>query len=257
MAQRAELDPPQSYWSVGQILTVGAVVDDQGKQVDSLVLEPQGIAHIISAERVTLPGDVCSFAHVLTRKCNEGLLTLNIGVVDPGWDNFISTPILNFSSQQRRIEKGQPFIRLTFHRVEFQDGSNPEGYKKSENLRSEDYFRGVRERSVSIFGKYFLNVKQIVGEASKEENLRLRETLLKLLPLAAIFLTVLVLLLNIGIAALSRFYPSSNTAPQDTQAVLQRLDLIEAQLKARERSSIPTAHPTPPLSNQTNSGSGK
>lgn len=188
-------------WKVGQLITIGKIITSKGEVVDSLVLEPQGIAHLISAENVKLPGDVCAFAHVLTRKCNDGLLTLNIGVIDPGWDNKLSSPILNFSSEKRLLVVGQEFIRITFHSLR---ESCPDGVSTYENMSEEKYISGIRERSVGGFGKHFLNIRKLVGQASKKESAQFRDALLRYLPIAAFSLAVFALLVTIGGAAATR-----------------------------------------------------
>ncbi|WP_355506852.1 hypothetical protein RZV16_03375 [Xanthomonas cannabis] len=188
-------------WKVGQLIRIGRIITSKGEAVESLVLEPQGIAHLISAENVKLPSNVCAFAHVLTRKCNEGLLTLNIGVIDPGWDNKLSSPILNFSSENRLLAVGQEFIRITFHKLE---GDCPAEVVTYHNVTENDYVTGIKERSVSGFGKHFLNIRKLVGQASKKENAQLRDALLRYLPIAAFSLAVFALLVTIGGAAATR-----------------------------------------------------
>lgn len=213
-------------WKVGQILTIGEIVNHKGESVDSLMLEPQGIAHLVSNECVHLPPDVCGLAHVLTRLCNDGLLTLNIGVIDPGWKNRLSTPILNFSSEKRLLQKDDKFIRLTFHRIHFEAGANmPECSHRSANMSEGEYGRGVRARSVANFGKNFLNIKRLVGQASKKENDRLRETMLKYLPIAAFSLAFFALLVTIGVATAARFAADSRDA--EVRERLEKLEKIQ------------------------------
>lgn len=210
-------------WKVGQILKIGAIINHKGECVDSLTLEPQGIAHLVSAECVHLPDDVCGLAHVLTRVCNDGLLTLNIGVVDPGWKNNLSTPVLNFSSEKRLLQVGQPFIRITFHEIRALSGIHG-GRRLNES--AEEYVREIRARAVGSFGKNFLNIKQLVGQASKKENARFKETMLRYLPVGAFSLAFFALMVTIGVATISRL-----AAGADRDQALQR---IEAKLSEKD-----------------------
>lgn len=240
-------EPPDAQgWKVGQVLTVGQIVDHKGRTVKSLILEPQGIAHLISAEDIRLPSDVCGLAHVLTRKCNQGLLTLNIGVIDPGWRGKISTSILNFSSERRLLAKGDKFIRVTFHRVSMeQDEQKVERYSAP---GTNEYRRDVCSRAVDNFGKHFLNIDDLVGQASEKENARLRKALLKYLPLAAFSLAIFALFVTVGGATLTRILsgPDRNTlgAQSESRAEIllleRRLSTLEQLVKSQTTRSTST-----------------
>lgn len=217
----------EGFWKVGQILTIGEIVTHKGVAVESLMLEPQGIAHLVSKECVHLPETVCGLAHVLTGMCNKGLLTLGIGVIDPGWENRLSTPVLNFSSERRLLQVGDQFIRITFHRICAEPGVIISGKDKNVaggggNKGEEDYKREVRARAVGNFGKNFLNIKQLVGQASKKEGARLKETMLKYLPIGAFSLAFFALLVTVGIATVVRFASDSRDAE-----ILKRLESLD------------------------------
>ncbi|MCU0998359.1 hypothetical protein [Stenotrophomonas maltophilia] len=232
-------------WKVGQLITIGKIITSKGEEVESLVLEPQGIAHLVSAESVSLPSDVCAFAHVLTRKCNEGLLTLNIGVIDPGWDNKLSSPILNFSSEKRLLAVGQEFIRITFHKL---DGAPPESPLLYTNPSPSAYLQGIRERSVGSFGKHFLNIRKLVGQASKKESAQFRDALLKYLPIAAFSLAVFALLVTIGGAAATRALTQGQA--DSVSALQERAAALEqeiAKIRAIEASSSSVTHDSQPM----------
>ncbi|NOT88394.1 MAG: hypothetical protein HOP03_09435 [Lysobacter sp.] len=213
---------------VGQILHIGKIINHKGECVDSLTLEPQGIAHLISAECVHLPDEVCGLAHVLTRVCNDGLLTLNIGVVDPGWKNNLSTPVLNFSSERRLLQVGQPFIRLSFHQI--QNAHDIES-KRYINSPPQDYVREIRARAAGSFGKSFLNIKQLVGKASKKENARFKETMLKYLPIGAFSLAFFALMVTIGIATIARL-SSNGTQAEAIKRLEEKVNDLERQKRA-------------------------
>jgi hypothetical protein len=232
-------------WKVGQRLHIGEIITHKGDSVESLMLEPQGIAHLISEECVDLPDNICGMAHVLTGMCNEGLLTLNIGIVDPGWKNRLSTPVLNFSSEKRLLQKGDVFIRITYHRINLaEDVAPPTPEKRDKNLDEGGYVRAVRARSVGSFGKNFLNIKRLVGQASKKENARFKETMLKYLPIGAFSLAFFALMVTIGIATIARL------SSDETQAnAIQRLEEKVQELERNKRTvssaetELPQARP--------------
>lgn len=216
-------------WKIGQILEIGKIINHKGDTVSSLMLEPQGIAHLISSKCVHLPDNVCGLAHVLTRMCNEGLLTLNIGVVDPGWNNHLSTPVLNFSSERRLLQVGDPFIRITYHEISEASGSD----RRSEipNGPSEDYDRVIRARAVGGFGKSFLNINQLVGKASRKENARFKEAMLKYVPIGAFSLAFFALMVTIGVATVARLVGDSKQS-EVLVHLSERLEKLEASKNA-------------------------
>jgi len=234
-------------WKVGQIIKIGKIINHKGRAVDSLVLEPQGIAHLISEEDVNLPPDICALAHVLTRKCNQGLLTLNIGVVDPGWEGKISTSVLNFSSEKRLLTKGDSFMRLTFHRVQMEPGSEGVRSELSPRILSDSYQRDVSSRAVDCFGKHFLNIQQLVGHASKKENARLRDAMLRYLPIAAFSLAFFALLVTVGgvvaTRALSQNRQTPNIPGSSSDAELSRLSAKVVELESLVKSQSARLEP--------------
>lgn len=215
-------------WKAGLVLHIGRIINHKGECVDSMVLEPQGIAHLVSRESVHLPDDVCGLAHVLTRLCNDGLLTLNIGVIDPGWRNHLSTPVLNFSSEKRLLQVGQPFLRMSFHRIEnFRDIKGSVLDNRHKNVDRDSYIRDLRYRAVGSFGKNFLNIKQLVGRASKKETARFKGAMLKYLPIGAFSLAFFALMVTVGVAALARF-SASQAADEMVVDLMERVDRLES-----------------------------
>jgi deoxycytidine triphosphate deaminase len=63
---------------------------------DDIDVPPQGVAVLISQEVIRLPRNICAYASVKTSLCREGILAINTGVVDPGWEGPLSSLMLNF-----------------------------------------------------------------------------------------------------------------------------------------------------------------
>jgi deoxycytidine triphosphate deaminase len=107
-----------SYRSISYDVRVGKVVGYKKGEVKTQkdwVLRPQGIVEVISKEKITLPANVVGIAMVRTRLCNEGILPLNIGIVDPKYSGHVSATLLNFSKVDYPLAAGEVFLRLTFH----------------------------------------------------------------------------------------------------------------------------------------------
>ena len=112
-------------------------------------LAPQGIAAVVSREVVKLPPDVCAYASVKTSLCREGILAINIGVIDPGWEGPISSLLLNFGKDSYQLRSNQYFLRLTFHTI-----TAPESVKsvvKDRATYEAEVMRGFEARLASTF----------------------------------------------------------------------------------------------------------
>jgi len=157
-------------------LTVGTIIKASGEEVKEHLLQPQGVVEVIASEFVNVPQDVVGYALVKTKLCNWGILPLNIGIIDSGYQGHLSTMLLNFSNQAFRIEKGDVFLRLTFQECYVASNFKPtdrQPYtkyisdKKNKMIRFSNNFLNL-ENSIfritnSIFNKYIL---QVLGVAA-------------------------------------------------------------------------------------------
>jgi len=82
-------------------------------------LPPQGMVEVISLERVTMPDNVLGYATVKTQLSDQCVLALGIGLIDPGYDSYISSTLVNFGTQPFHLKKGDIFLRLTFHEYDY------------------------------------------------------------------------------------------------------------------------------------------
>lgn len=99
-------------------LTVGRIVVRGEEQHDPVLIQPQETFVIESAQTVSVPKGHVGYAMPKTSLCNEGVLVLNTGLVDPGYDGTLSTIAINFSNSAQRIRLGSAFLRVVFHQLE-------------------------------------------------------------------------------------------------------------------------------------------
>lgn len=95
--------------TVGHIFCEGEELD-----VESYVLKPRGIVWVSSNEKFSIPDDITAIATLRTTWTHNGILALNVGIVDPGWQGPLATAVVNFSKNSFTITKGSPFFRLIF-----------------------------------------------------------------------------------------------------------------------------------------------
>ncbi|MGR3614611.1 MAG: dCTP deaminase domain-containing protein [Paracoccaceae bacterium] len=77
-------------------------------------LEPSSMVAVRTTERVVLPSHVTGLATLVTSLTHDGLLCLNVGVIDPGYDGHISAFLVNFSSRPRKIALNKRLLRVLF-----------------------------------------------------------------------------------------------------------------------------------------------
>lgn len=112
-------------------LSVDKIIVD-GKEVkpswssNRIDIEPQEVFVILSKERVRIPNKgITCYAFPKTSLCKQGVLALNTGIVDPGYDGLISTTAINFHSNRLSLFVGDTFLRLVFFEIAGDHTSNP------------------------------------------------------------------------------------------------------------------------------------
>jgi deoxycytidine triphosphate deaminase len=184
-----------SYRSISYDVRVGLVVgynDGELKEQNDWVLRPQGVVEVISKEKITLPSNVAAFAMVRTRLCNEGILPLNIGIVDPLYSGPVSTTLLNFSKVDYPLREGEVFLRLTFHEC-----ASEVKAKDASLAEVERNYVQERVKKIAKFDETFLNLRASIQEEASP-------IFWKYLAIVGVSLAVLGLLLNLSVAWVGR-----------------------------------------------------
>ena len=131
------------------------IIADDGALRDSFKMPPQGIVQVISRERVRVPTGMTGLANVKTGLCNEGLLALNSGVIDPGYEGRISSFLLNFSNKPRLLTRGEAFLRLQFMIMAEATATPPRPH-------DDDAYIAERRRQSATLSATFLNLEAVV-----------------------------------------------------------------------------------------------
>lgn len=145
-------------------LTIDSFIDSDGKISDQsgYELKPQEIIWVVSTEFIRMPFDVTGHVFIVTNLCNNGLLALNTGIVDPGWHGPISTAIINFSNQTYYLRRGEGFLRLSFH-----EHARLSDIQVSLNYKT-DYIEEKKKLAIEKFGRKFLSIEDITKEVSQK-----------------------------------------------------------------------------------------
>ncbi|WP_353118545.1 hypothetical protein [Nitratidesulfovibrio sp.] len=142
---------------------VDAIVCD-GNVVESgeYTLEPQQMVVVVSKERICLDDSHIAFAHPKTSLCRSGILALNTGIIDPGYDGHISTVIINFRKRAYTIKKGESFLRIVFHKF-CEDNAIMFGRRGSGRSK---YIKSVIE-DTKVYPSTFLDVEGVADGVVK------------------------------------------------------------------------------------------
>jgi|ERR1700693_6211924 len=208
---------------------IGKTADGKSeRKEDEYYLNPQGVAAVVSKEVVKLPADVCAHASVKTSLCRQGVLAINIGIIDPGWEGPISSVLLNFGKEKYRLKNGEPFLRLTFHTLEV-----PAKFTAGAPQDRTSYEAEVRQKFDERLAETFMDFGKAAEQGSQKFAHDLRDALLKYLPIAALALTLLAFLLNWGVLSIaSRAMPFDVVqlrAQALTQAIQKETDELRTE----------------------------
>jgi len=207
-------------------LVVREIVTPDGKIVSEFILPPQGVVKVISNEIIKVPDDVIGYVLVKTRLCNEGVLALNIGIVDPGFFGPLQSTLINFGKSDFLIEAGDVFSRISFHALE--DG----GAVKSVELTYEKVKKSVRNDALKYLGSTFLDIEKTSGKAAEKAFGSYKASMLVAVPLIAILIAALTFCLNFANiwAVHSRLKPEEVAKDE---IVADKIDLRLKQLEAQ------------------------
>lgn len=174
-------------------LTIKELVTAEGKITKEYVLPAQGIVKVISKEVVRLPADVIGYVLVKTQLCNEGVLALNIGIVDPGFDGPLQSALINFGKADVPLLTGDVFSRVSFHALS----------PGAETLRPvvvthDSARRDVKRHVGQYLAPTFLNIAATADKAADQAFAKYKKVLTLWIPVFALLLAGLTYLLNFG-----------------------------------------------------------
>ena len=245
---------PSNFRKASYDPTIWKIITPDGDETDSYKLPPMGIVEVVSKERFRVPPEMCCLAHVKTSLCNEGLLTLNTGIIDPEWDGRVSSFILNFGKDDRLLLSGNIFLRLTFHELSASPSVEFSAVT-GEPSSDEAYIAERRRNIVERFSPEFLNLQTIVKETVTATFDKYRQLLLFYVPIGALVLAMLTFFLNFATLGLVQKWVQPNDAAKaellrnslerQNQTELGRQDEIKNRLDALEQSIKKLAMPAP------------
>lgn len=124
--------------------------EHQGKPIDwtdpacikpetSYAVDRGELILVRTKERVRMPKNMCGLWSPLDRNSRQGLLLVNMSVVPPGYDGFLTCTFVNFGNRSLLLKPTQPIARILFFRLD------REAIKTGVTVESGDYDRRMSE----------------------------------------------------------------------------------------------------------------
>lgn len=151
--------------TVGKIFPMGKRPRHWEVGTREFILKPGHMVSVVTSQTLSLPRNVTGLATLVTSLTQKGILCLNVGVIDPGYDGPLSAMLVNFSNVEREISVDQRLFRILL--FEHEKVLNLEPFTQ----HPVTYAYDVNARSQHQFSETFLNVHRVIklarGEAWK------------------------------------------------------------------------------------------
>jgi dUTPase len=203
--------------SVGEIIPAGPA--SGGVEYK---LPPGGTVRVVSKESLKLPNNITGHALLKNELCRKGVLAINIGVIDPGFQGPISSILINFGRGDFMVRQGAPFLRISFHRCP----SSPKADKSAKYDRQQ-YISHVKDEVAAYMAPTFLNIKETARQAAETAFVSFKNGLVIWATLVAVLLAALAIFAPLGASYVEKY-----TASRD-QHELQLEQTIENKIEER------------------------
>jgi deoxycytidine triphosphate deaminase len=196
---------------------------------DTFVLPKRGIVWVVSTEEFTFADTKTGLATLKTTWTHKGVLALNVGVVDPGWQGPLATAMVNLGSEPVPLKKGDAFFRV----MVFQHNQTaPDPKVKPRDI----YIREIQDKSTN-FAPTFLDTESLVDEVAEQVFKFPRIGVIVGwaglgIALAGLFLTILAIFAPMAVTVFS----DHRSEAVEHQRLEQRVDELQNTIAADRRA---------------------
>jgi hypothetical protein len=220
-------------------------------------VDPHGMVEVISLETIKVPEYVAGYASVMTRLSRGGFLALNTGIVDPSYEGPVSAVMVNFGNIPICLNRGDPFLRLTFHRYD------PPQNVKAFRITGEKFLADRKKEAGERFSESFLDITAQIDEIARGAFRRYLGRLVIFVGLLALMVTFVTFGVTIGVnfwqarflskdqvrAAVDDYFlngdfKSLKSALTGVQKEELRAEIDASVRRALDEERAKTAHPT-------------
>jgi hypothetical protein len=214
------------------------------------------MVEVISIETIKVPDNIAGYASVKTGLSRQGLLALNTGILDPGYEGPLSATVVNFGKSDSLLNHGDTFLRLTFHEYKA-----PTDFKALEVEAPEQFLRKRKVEVAQNFSALFLNLNRHIEGSVKSAFWRN----LPIIGLAVALITLVVVLTTWAVSYQQNQFLSKDQLKAELgsyfrdekfesyQKRLTELEKREHELEAKAPSTEPR-QALPQMPNQSQQG---
>jgi dUTPase len=199
--------------SVGDIIPAGGEICGDSKYS----LPPGGMVRVVSKESLKLPDTITGHVLLKNELCTRGVLAINIGVVDPGFEGPISSTLINFGRETCVVEKGIPFLRVSFHR----SPQSPKS-KASAKYDRDAYLKRVKQEVLAYSGPTFLNMDAMTAKAAEKALVSFKEGLVMWATFIAVLIALLAIFAPLGASYVDKYIVSRDQTESHLEQAVQK-----------------------------------
>lgn len=210
--------------SIGEIIPAGYASGGSEYRLPS-----GGTVRVVSKELLKLPNEITGHALLKNELCRRGVLAINIGVIDPGFEGPLSSILINFGREDFVVKQGAPFLRISFHRCPY----SPKAAKSAKYTR-EQYISHVRDEVAAYMAPTFLNIEATAAKAAAKAFVSFKEGLVVWATLVAVLLAALAIFAPLGASYVDKYLAAREMRQAEMEQTIEKNveERYETRLKA-------------------------
>ena len=164
--------------SGGDVKTLRYVQRPSKDPQPTVTVQPGQMIFVVTLEDIVMPRNLCGTVYSRNQLALAGILALNAGHVDSGYEGPIVIRLINLRAIPWTLTLGDPIFTITFQTVDEDPNADP---KDDRHISQEDMILRVRETanaalSNALYDLYSVNVDQRLNEfRTVDVNQRLHE----------------------------------------------------------------------------------
>ncbi|WP_165905158.1 hypothetical protein [Parashewanella curva] len=153
-------------------LSVGEIIhkDEKGSSVvvEDYEILPQETVYLLSEQFINVKPGYVAYVFLKNRLSQGGLLALNTGIIDSGFNDPLSTLVTNFSKKNIEINSDEKtyFFRVVFHKISLGEYETLADFESKEY--SYDIYKKYRKQDLRALPRFFLDPDSIKNKINDE-----------------------------------------------------------------------------------------
>lgn len=117
-ADRKSVEPCSYDMKIGTIFRDGQIVNESHpKANEQVMVQPGEVISVFTLEELDLPNNIAATAFAMNSQSSRGLLVLNPGHIDPGFEGPLTVKALNLRKVPLALSRVDPIFTVVFERL--------------------------------------------------------------------------------------------------------------------------------------------